>query len=307
MLRVLAGARRLADAGDPIGREARLTLPQATGLSPEGVELGLARHLETEVSAEDLALLVTRAKVASRVHVLLSANVFVGAIRAVALAVAAAPTVLVRASSRESIMAPLLDGPRERTARASSSSPKRSSREPGDEIHVYGRSETIAADPRNPAGVRVRGHGPGFGVALIDPTVIELDEAAKRLSWDVVAFDQRGCLSPRLAMVVGSEADAELFAKLLADELGKRETEVPRGALADDEKQGKPSTVKRACGRSLSHGAHVHGGVGLGAARSPIAPARSTRPRGASCGGGRYSAAAPSVRGSHDLRRPCAG
>ena len=91
----------------------------------------------------------------------------------------------------------------------------------------------------NPAGVRVRGHGPGFGMALIDPTVIELDEAARRLSWDVIAFDQRGCLSPRLAMVVGSEADAELFAKLLADELEKRETEIPRGALSDDEKQSE--------------------------------------------------------------------
>jgi hypothetical protein len=195
--------------------------------------------METEISAENLARLVARAGVASRVHVLLSANVFIGVVRAVALAVAAAPSVLVRASSRESIMAPLL----ERATREQDTCLFELTEElvthPGDEIHVYGRTETIAAVVRENAGVRVRGHGPGFGVALIDPTVIELDEAAKLLSWDVVAFDQRGCLSPRVAMVLGSEASAQLFAKALADELEKRESEIPRGTLGDDEKQSE--------------------------------------------------------------------
>lgn len=238
--RVLAGARRLADPADPLGRETRLTLPQATGLSPAGVELGLSRHLETEVDAEDLARLIARAGTASRVHVVLSANVFVGAVRAVALAVATAPVVLVRASSRESVMAPLLD----RATRGQGTSlfelTDELAAKAGDEIHVYGRSETIAAVIReSPAGVCVRGHGPGFGVALIDPVVMQLDVAAERLSWDVVAFDQRGCLSPRMAILVGSEAETEAFAELLARELEKRERDVPRGVVGDDERQSE--------------------------------------------------------------------
>jgi hypothetical protein len=242
VLRVLAGARRLADPADPLGGEARLTLPRATGLSPAGVELGLSRHLETEVAAEDLARLVARAGTASRVHVVLSANVFVGAVRAVALAVAASPAVLVRASSRESVMAPLLDRATRDENREETlfELTDELTAKPGDEIHVYGRSETIAAVIReSPSGVRVRGHGPGFGVALIDPPVIGLDVAAERLSWDVVAFDQRGCLSPRLAILVGSEAATEAFAALLATQLEKREHEVPRGVVDDDERQSE--------------------------------------------------------------------
>jgi hypothetical protein len=235
---VLAGGRRLADPVDPLGREARLTLPQATGLSPENVELGLSRHLETWASAEDLERFVRSASAAPRVHVVLSANVFVGVLRAVALAVAAAPTVRVRPSSRESIMAPLLH----RTVRDPSERlfelTDELAPEPGDEVHVYGRAETIATVIKEcPPGVRVRGHGPGFGIALVDPSEVALEVVAERLSWDVVAFDQRGCLSPRMAIVLGSEVRAETFAQLLASELEKREHQVPRGVLGADERQ----------------------------------------------------------------------
>jgi hypothetical protein len=235
---VLAGARRLADPADPLGRQARLTLPQATGLSPQGVELGLVRHVETHGSADELERFVASAGNAPRVQVLLSANVFVGAVRAIALAVAAAPTVLVRPSSRESIMAPLLHlAVRDESESLFEIIDELASR-PGDEVHVYGRGETIAAVIKNsPPGVRVRGHGPGFGVALIDPSDTALEVVAEKLSWDVVAFDQRGCLSPRMAIVLGSDVRAETFAEVLAGELEKREREVPRGVLADDERQ----------------------------------------------------------------------
>jgi len=50
MRAVLGAARRIVDARDPLGREARDRLPAATGLSPEGVELGLSRHVETQAS-----------------------------------------------------------------------------------------------------------------------------------------------------------------------------------------------------------------------------------------------------------------
>jgi hypothetical protein len=238
VLSVLAAARRLADPNDPLGKEARHALPEATGLSKEGVELGF-RHLETSASEGDLQRLILRAGSAPRVHVVLSANVFVGVVRAVALAVAAAPRVIVRASSRESVMSPLLrraldeggsgvgfDMAAELEAQA------------GDEIHVYGRNETIASIAQaSPPGVRLRGHGPGFGVALVEPRAADLDLSASRLSWDTIAFDQRGCLSPKLAFLEGSLEDADAFASKLAAELEKREAEVPRGVLGDDERR----------------------------------------------------------------------
>jgi len=235
---VLAAARRLADPADPLGREARRALPKATGLSLEGVELGLCRHLETHVSADDLGKLMVRAGSARQVHVVLSANVFVGVVRAVALAVAAAPSVRVRPSTREAVMAPLLcRALREQDGAASFELCDGIDASAGDEVHVYGRRETIAAIACEAPGVLVRGHGPGFGIALVDSRTAPAALAAERLSWDVIAFDQRGCTSPRMALFYGSVGDAEVFARSLADELEKRESRVPRGMLAEEERR----------------------------------------------------------------------
>jgi hypothetical protein len=255
---VVDAARRLADPGDPLGIEARRALPLATGLSPANVERSLARHLETSVSPDDLERLIARAGTAPRVHVVLSANVFTAVVRAVALAVAAAPVVVVRPSSREGVLAPLLrhalgEQGSDTTFELSTAletvgdTMARSLVEPeaGDLVHVYGRRETIdAIAARCPPGVTVRGHGPGFGIALIGDALAEYAAAelraeAERLSWDIVAFDQRGCLSPRVALFTGSRDDAERFASFLAAELEQRESEVPRGALSDEERRDR--------------------------------------------------------------------
>jgi hypothetical protein len=238
VLEVLSAARRLADASDPLGREARRLLPEATGLSREGVALGLERHLETSAPPEDLARLVARTPEAPRVHVVLSANVFVGAVRALALAVAACPAVSIRPSSREAIMAPLLV--RALVEASASMELELGELQPnaGDIVHVYGRRETIDVITREaPRGVRIVGHGPGFGIALVDAAAVPLELAAERLSWDVVAFDQRGCLSPRIAFVRGSPPEVEAFGGHLARELERREAEVPRGRLAEEERR----------------------------------------------------------------------
>ena len=233
---VLAASRRLVDACDPLGREARELLPAATGLSARGVELGLSRHLETAASDDDLARLVARAGAAPRVHVVLSANIFVGAVRAIACAVAASPSVRVRPSSREAVMAPLLVRALAGTAMGDVTLCDALVPRAGDGVHVYGRDETIAAiASESPAGVRIVGHGPGFGVALVDATS-DVTGVAERLSWDVVAFDQRGCLSPRVALFRGSPGEAEAFAERLDAELAEREREVPLGGLSADER-----------------------------------------------------------------------
>jgi hypothetical protein len=216
---VVMAAGRVADPNDELGRRARAVLPSVTGLSREGVELGLTRHLETAVSDAELELLLERSCSARRVHVVLSANVFVAAARAIALAVAASDDVRVRASSREPVMAELLacallGGP----AAVTLVQARELAASAGDELHVYGRRQTIEA---------------------IAATSDDLSQAARDLSWDVIAFDQRGCLSPRLVFIDGSPQEAERFAGQLADELDTRARDVPRGRLQDDELAGQ--------------------------------------------------------------------
>lgn len=212
-------------------------IAEASGLTAEGVELGFA-SLEQDASDAELRAFVATAGVAERVHVVLSANVFVAPLRALALARAAAERVTVRPSPRDPVLTralleaavvagddalTLVDGRDVASIDAG-------------EVHVYGRDATIAAvRARVRPGVVVRGHGSGMGMAIVSRAA-PLDATADALARDVVAFDQRGCLSPRLAMVVGSAARAEAFAEALHASLGALGMRVPRGRLFADER-----------------------------------------------------------------------
>ena len=235
----VADVRRLQQAARAV-IEARSTLVPAlvasTGLSKEGVELALAHHVELEATDADLATLVARAGDASRIAVVLSANVFVGALRAIALARAASVDVVVRPSRRDPAFARALV----QAARAIGDSGLRldeslevASRGDG-EVHVYGHDDTIA-EVRKQARVPVRGHGSGMGVAWISP-VADLEESAQALADDVVVFDQRGCLSPRIALVHGDQARASALAEALYAALEERAITVPRGEVPKDER-----------------------------------------------------------------------
>src|SRR5215208_71031 len=105
---LVEAARTIADPASSLGKIARERLPPATGLSPEGVEFALLRSLETDATPAEIATLCAGISAAPRAHVLLSANVFVGALRAIALALAASARVSVRCSRREAVMAELL-------------------------------------------------------------------------------------------------------------------------------------------------------------------------------------------------------
>jgi hypothetical protein len=227
--------RRLLEASREVhARRARLApaIAQATGLSPEGVELGF-ESLERDASDEDLRALVARAGEAPEVHVILSANVFVAPLRAIAVACAAAPRVTVSPSARDPVIAHALVETLADPAVVLDVGRDVASIAEG-EIHVFGRSETIAA-VRAKARVAVRAHGPGLGVAAIGAGPLE--DAADGLAADVVAFDQRGCLSPRIALVVGDGERAADFAEALHERLGARGALVPRGRLAGDERE----------------------------------------------------------------------
>jgi hypothetical protein len=240
------------------------------------VELGFA-SLETDASDDDLRALVSRAGDATRVHVILSANVFVAPLRAIALARAAAPLVTVRASARDPVLAralveALAAGGDESVAIVADRDVASIAE---GEIHVYGRAETLAA-VRAGSRVPVRAHGPGMGVAVISEaseasgaSAVEgatagLGELADRLAADVVSFDQRGCLSPRIALVEGEPERAAAFAALLHDRLHAWGVRVPRGDLARDERAEAARWVD-----SATFGGDCWTGIGHAVALAP--------------------------------------
>jgi hypothetical protein len=233
---VLEAARRLSRPDDPLGQEARRALVGTSGLSPEGIDLGLRRHIETDATADEIDRLIASVSSAPRVHVVLSANVFVAAARALALAVASAPEVFVRPSRREPMTAALLARAlAERKGPVEVLEERALLARPDDHVHAYGRLSSLATIRAGlPAGAGFWGHGPGIGVAVVGQDD-DFEKAAELLSWDVVAFDQRGCLSPRLVMFAGAERRAVDFSERLSQRLDVRQEQVPRGRLDEQE------------------------------------------------------------------------
>lgn len=233
---VTAVGKRVADPTDPLGREARAALLGSSGLSAEGIELALTVHLETDPAPEHLQELLAAAGAAPRCHIVLSANVCTAALRALAVAAAVAPSIAVRPSRRDPGLGALL-------ARALATDAAfvaaggvvacvdAIAAAPGDELHLYGRDETVSAIAASSLpGVIVRAHGTGLGVAVVGPSVaVEL--AALALARDVIPFDQRGCLSPRAALVEGPASRAAAFALALDRALRELGAAVPRGLL----------------------------------------------------------------------------
>ncbi len=229
-------ARRLADPSDPLGREARQRLPGASGLSPQGVELALGRHLETGPEPRHLAQLVEASGQAPCCHVVLAANVCTAPLRALCCALATAPAVRLRPSRRDPVVAELLV-----RALAGSADLRQAGGElrlasaleprPGDEVHLYGSDESLGQIRASlPPRVRVRAHGTGLGLALVAQDA-DLDAAAAAVTADVLPFDQRGCLSPRWVLVEGDASRAAALAPRLAAALRAQGAVVPRGAL----------------------------------------------------------------------------
>lgn len=229
-------ARQIADPDHPRGREARDVLVRSTGLSPQGVDHALRNCLEHRASRATWSQLVKRQPACARAHVLLSANVFTAAFRAIGLALTQSPHVFVRASRREPEMAQLLfQGSGGSFELVDSLSPV-----PGDPVWAYGTSETLArVRDTLPGGVRFHAHGSGMGVAVLGPDIprrgVSLDETADQLAADVAAFDQRGCLSPRLVLVEGDRDYAAAFAQALARACARWEQQIPRGKLTEAE------------------------------------------------------------------------
>lgn len=227
---LVTAAKRLADPRDPLGQEARSLLPESSGLCRQNVELALTEILETQPTEAELRELTASVEPAPRAHVLLSANVFTAALRSVALALAQSADVCVRPSRREPVFARLLcDASGAAFRLVESLEPA-----PGDHVWAFGADTTLGELERAlPAGVVLHAHGSGLGVALVAG---DAPGAAAALVRDVVPFDQRGCLSPRAAIVVGTRAEARAFAEELARALALAAERTPLGRLDDDER-----------------------------------------------------------------------
>jgi len=228
--RLLEAARRVYEKR----HELVPSLARTTGLSPQGVLLGF-ESLERDATDAQLRALVESAGDAAHVHVILSANVFVGALRALAFARAAAARVTIRPSPRDPILTEaLVDAANDPGVLLTSERDPRES--DADRIDVYGGAAAIEqVRERARPGVSVRAHGPGLGVAFVTRAADPAD-AAPWLAEDVVVFDQRGCLSPRVVLVEGDAARAERFAGALHASLDEWAVRVPRGTLAEEER-----------------------------------------------------------------------
>lgn len=236
---VVAVGKRIASAADPLGIEARQALIAAGTLSREGIELALSRHLETDPSEADLAALLASCSETPGCHVMLASNVCTAGLRATAIAVATAPSVTLRPSRRDPTLVAILA--RElgndalfRAHRGTIALASKLTPQPGDELHIYGSDKTIERF-RDSAGdgVLVRAHGTGLGIAVIGREA-ELAAAAAALAADVVPFDQRGCLSPRAALIEGDAERSAAFAEALDEALRRAGERVPRVPLEAD-------------------------------------------------------------------------
>jgi hypothetical protein len=229
----IAATERLLSAARTVANDASLfrSLVDSSGLSPENVRRALDEHMETSASQDEIERFVLKFADTSLVTVVLSSNVFIGALRAIACARAKGERVVVRPSSREPAFATAL-------VRAAAD-PEITLVERVDiraiaqgEIHVYGRDETIAKVKRA-ARVPVIGHGHGLGVAWLtlgaDPELF-----ASRIANDVVIFDQRGCLSLRVLFVEGGPSRAQEVARLMHRTLNT--SAIPRGTLLKEER-----------------------------------------------------------------------
>ena len=215
---------------------------------------------------------------------ILSANVFVAPLRALAIARAAAAA-RDRATRRRAIRrsrAALVE------AAADPAITLATDRDvaglEADRIDVYGRDETIAAvRSRARAGVVVRGHGAGLGVAFVaadtDADGFTGAQARRpspgrsRPTW--CPSTSEAASAPASALVEGPPSRAAAFAGALHDALAVLGSRVPRGALTPDERS--EATRWR---ETLAFAGRVWA--------APITPSRSRRP-------GRLSPFRPSV------------
>jgi acyl-CoA reductase-like NAD-dependent aldehyde dehydrogenase len=226
-------------------------LARTSGLRSANVRWGLSTTFEA-VTREALTSIVRSAQSAGPkgsimrprgLHALiLSGNVFTAALRALYVPLCLGNPVIAKASPRNDLFAHLLaralveTDPIFRDAVAVVTFSSRESDlvelllERCHTVAAYGSDETIRALRRRlGAGVRFLPHGHGLGLAYVEGDGTDDEVAA--FADDVIAYDQRGCLSPHALIITG---DARAFAARLQKALAAASFRRPRGSLPMD-------------------------------------------------------------------------
>jgi hypothetical protein len=192
----------------------------------------MSQSLELDATPVELSNLVASVVPCHAAHVLLSSNVFTSALRAIALAIAQSSQVFVRPSRREATFARLLhEAAPEAFTIVQELRPLA-----GDHLWAYGSDETMAAISGSPwPDVVLHAHGYGYGILAVSAPEVLSDSDFTAMAIDICAFDQRGCLSPKLALVCGNEKSVEMFAMRLSGALEQLSETMPIGHLADAE------------------------------------------------------------------------
>ena len=231
LTRLFAAAARLANREDPIGRQLRLRLEASTDLTAQGIDWALARCLEPHPDEATIEKMLDTLPNCAVAHVVLSSNVFVAPLRAIAIALLSADEVYVKPSRRAPDFTELLSQAAPGLFHVTTGLHARAN----DHVWAYGSDDSLRAIAAAlPPAAVLHAHGFGFGVAVID--VSQHDIATYGLCEDVIAFDQRGCLSPRILVLIGSRVQANTWLDELLQELAGFEQRVPRGTLHEDEK-----------------------------------------------------------------------
>ena len=209
-------------------------LAASSGLHASSVRWALEHSLEWSADEAACSALVAGAGepvIGGSLVLVLSANVTTAALRALACAVARSSDVIVYPSSRDAMLAELI-------VEHSGLTGLRVERDRdtlpwGDaSVHtvLYGSAAT-ARELRARCKGTLEVHGPGLGIAVL--TDDDDGAAMESLALDVAAFDQRGCLSPRLALHIGSPAHGVRLAETLFASLQDLARARPVGALDD--------------------------------------------------------------------------
>lgn len=233
----------------------RRFLSDATGLSLPMVQWALQTTLGT-VREETMVALVARARKESggaldpiaMLSVVLAGNVFTAPVRGVLTPLLFGVPVLVKASSREGSFPEMLrDSLRLTDSRLGAAidlvtfpggdvEREAALADLAEKVAVYGGDETIAAMTARLGTHRILAHGHGVSIAYCGAGALAdacVAETIARLSLDVCAYDQRGCLSPQVVYVEETaDRSAVEFAERFAETgLGAMSRTLPRGPL----------------------------------------------------------------------------
>lgn len=258
--RLLAAWGETVDAFlDPGSRERRILdgpLARLTGLSPQGLDAGLAAVLggvRRSAAAELIATAAqrkapaggprppTRSAPTAPALVILAANLPALAVQPLLPALALRRPVILKSPSAEPLFAPAFAAALARREPALGRAVAAVTWQGGDSaleapllaaagrVVAYGEAETLADLERRASG-RVLGYGPKTSLAAVAAGV-EPRAVAPGLARDVALFDQRGCLSVAAVYAGGGEQQAEELARELARELAALARRWPPGPL----------------------------------------------------------------------------